>query len=108
MKNDQQTCIHLERVFTKLVYGTMDISDEQLLGGGLLGADNIRKGLAYFGLVAALTPYFKNATTERNKLIESFIGKYENLRDYINNTDEHYFKEVEKLTKELRELSQKF
>lgn len=107
MDNDQQKCISLERVFTKLVYGTTNIDNEKLLGGGLLGADNIRNGLAYFGLVASLTPYFKNATTERYKLIESFIGKYEYLRDYINNTDEYYFKEVEKLTKDLRELIQK-
>ncbi|MGI8381678.1 hypothetical protein ACR0S4_24195 [Priestia megaterium] len=75
---------------------------------GVIDADYIdRIGAAFTVLIAAVSPYYKDADAENRALIESFLDRY----SFLGESDverERYTKGVDSAATELRELIRTF
>ncbi|MFC7372565.1 hypothetical protein ACFQPF_12880 [Fictibacillus iocasae] len=69
---------------------------------GLIDADPIRYGQAFWVIVAALSPYYKEANEHGKQVIEELLDRYSFLKE--DTRDETYYEGVVSAAKDIRKI----
>ncbi|REK58987.1 MAG: hypothetical protein C6P36_02810 [Geobacillus sp.] len=95
---DDLKSFRLEQVARRAL--SLDSKEEDM--AGTINADFINRRGAFTVLVAALSPYYKNADLELRRRIDQIVDSFRFLEDDVS--DQEYFEGVERAAKVLKEF----